>query len=228
MNDIRGNEIFPLSVKAIVEGDISLPEALNGNCDLSEDHLAVVYTPFDGFDGVDRCAYRMCDSRGEPFCDNAVVTVFVREETSKPTTPMPTSKPTIASPTHKPTGKPTALPMEIPVAVKDVVDMYVNEVVRVPVLDNDIQGNPNFPLEVIQIVQNEFNALHNALNGVCIVAEDRVHVIYTPNEGFDGVDRCTYEMCDSRGSPCEYFRLNFSSCYSCIRRILTSSNHIAT
>ena len=225
VNDDRGNAAFPLSVQSIItdadnEADnTNFPIALNGICTISQDHLAVNYTPNVGFDGVDRCAYRMCDSRGEPYCDTAIVQVTVNAPTpSSPTniptrnpTMMPTNSPTVSEeptispkPTRSPTNSPTP-ENNMPVAVKDTVTLQVNEVVRVPVLQNDILGDADFaPLRVLQIVQNDFNALHNALNGVCIVSEDRLAVVYTPNVDFDGVDRCTYEMCDSRGEPCEY------------------------
>jgi len=201
-NDFQGDDRYPLSVN-----DILPPQAANGVCEVSMDHLGVIYTPNSGFDGVDRCVYRMCDSRGEPFCDTATITITIRAEIPAPS-PKPSShfthRPTISTPTHKPTSHPSALPNnDFPVAVDDVVLMSSNEIARVAVLENDIQGSLMFPLEVIQIIQNDFqiNSLHNALNGVCEVSIDRIHVIYTPNEDFDGVDECVYEMCDSRGSP---------------------------
>ncbi len=201
-NDFQGDERYPLSVN-----DILSPQAANGVCEVSVDHLGVIYTPNNGFGGVDRCVYLMCDSRGEPFCDTATITITVRAAIPAPS-PKPSShlthEPTISTPTHKPTSHP-GLPNDLPVAVNDVVLMSSNEIARVAVLENDIQGNPLFPLEVIQIIQNDIqiNSLHNAMNGVCEVAIDRIHVMYTPNEDFDGVDECAYEMCDSRGSPCK-------------------------
>ena len=217
VNDVQGNPNFPLSVNSILTDadndadSTNFPIALNGICAISQDHLAVLYTPNDGFDGIDRCAYRMCDSCGEAYCDEAVVQVTVDAPTpiNKPT-PRPTMSPTnfsAPSISNKPTRNP-ANPNSMPIAIKDSVTLDVNQVVRVAVLGNDILGDAAYaPLRVLRIVQNDFNALHNALNGLCTVSGNRLAVVYTPNAGFDGVDRCTYEMCDNRGEPCEYYIL---------------------
>lgn len=36
-----------------------------------------------------------------------------------------------------------------------------------------------------------------ASNGECSIGLDLTEVVYVPNDGFSGTDKCTYEACDA-------------------------------
>ncbi len=135
---------------------------------------------------------------------SAPTSIPTSSPTNVPTLP-PTHAPTIG-PTPNPTNQVTNAPTMAsnPIAVDDTVEVPVNSPgFVVPVLQNDILGNPSSALYVSELIPTTFagTPIGKTLNGLCEVSADGLNVKYTPNSGFVGADTCTYRVCDQRGEP---------------------------
>ncbi len=123
------------------------------------------YFPADGFIGQDTFSYTICDN-GEPtLSSGAIVTITVG------------------------TG---ALSNQFPVAVDDFMAAQTNEMITIPVLDNDSDPDGD-NLTVILLTP--------PANGLAEVSEGQV--VYTSDLGFIGTDYLMYQICDD-GSPALY------------------------
>lgn len=132
------------------------------------------YTPGTGFLGTDSFSYQICAAGAA--CQTAVVAVTV---TATATATIPATA-TIA---NRP-----------PVAGDDASETATGVAVTIDVLANDRDDDDNLDASTVTVVRNP-------ANGITAVNTENGLVTYTPNDGFAGVDRFTYRVCD-RAQAC--------------------------
>ena len=125
--------------------------------DISDD--TIIYTPNDGFEGIDIIEYTVCDADGN--CDTATVTITV--------------------------GDPIAL---------DVVDDFVSTPIDTPIDIDILENDLGVPNEGTLTVTDPSNGTVEINDGGTPddISDDTI--IYTPNDGFEGIDIIDYTVCD--------------------------------
>ena len=150
--DVLGNDTDPkndtLNVTTFTQGS-------NGVVTVGSDG-ELVYTPNDGFSGLDTFTYTISNSNGET--DTATVYVTVGDSTK-------------------------------PDAVSDKQSTDFNSAVSIDVLSNDTDPE-NDTLNVTTFTQGS--------NGLVTVGSDG-ELVYTPNDGYSGLDTFTYTISNSNG-----------------------------
>jgi len=129
------------TVPADASGSFSKPS----NGILSKGSSELVYTPNDGFCGVDTFTYTLSNKE---FSDTATVTIDVVCDIPEEVTPTPSPSSLVTNATvdvggisENPTRAPTAMIEEIPVTLRvedDFAEGNMNEILDIPILDNDI------------------------------------------------------------------------------------------
>lgn len=146
----------------------------DGRCAIIAGEL--LYSPDTDFVGVDSCIYKICTDDG--VCDEATVTIKVLTE----------------APTKQPSPSPTATPLVV-VANDDKKTTMINTDVTSNVLENDAVSPDGEGLEVSGIVDQPSN-------GSCLSTISNT-VVYSPRDGFIGIDRCTYQACIAGTDVCD-------------------------
>jgi len=145
----------------------------NGKCTIDTNQVfpqKIIYTPNEGYVGVDVCTYRACDSGNK--CSEVGREAFVTISI-------------IGTPSQSPTGTGPSAEDDVSTLVVENQDASV----LIDVLEND---SPAFGEELFVT-----SILSQASNGVCTIAQGVPLVIYTPEDNFEGTDQCEYEACDS-------------------------------
>jgi len=118
-----------------------------------------------------------------------------------PSTPAPVPVP-VPNPTNPPvTPTPPPVPAPVPVARPDTAFVSAGgDLAFVAVLGNDTPA----PGETLTV-----KSVTAASNGDCSIGLDLLEVVYSPNDGFIGIDSCDYAACDSQ-SRCVIGRVTFT------------------
>mmetsp|Transcript_36444 Transcript_36444/g.83120 ORF Transcript_36444/g.83120 Transcript_36444/m.83120 type:complete len:614 (-) Transcript_36444:106-1947(-) len=77
-------------------------------------------------------------------------------------------------------------------SLKNPIEVDKGDSVTVNVLENDVAKGPRPNRLSVERIANQ------ARNGKCAVAFGKRRVVYTPDRGYTGRDRCAYRACDSR------------------------------
>jgi hypothetical protein len=140
----------------------------HGTCTVTSDNW-ILYEANPGYEGRDRCSYKACIT--SEICDIGVVYINVLSSIVQQTADI------------APTNKPTTILYSI-IAVNDGAITGIDRPIKIPVLANDeFTGN----------AKPRITNSTGANNGYCQVLDNEV--LYTPNFGFAGWDRCRYSVC---------------------------------
>ena len=155
----------------------------HGLCEVTTDNR-VKYTPTLGLKR-DRCSYVVCLGNGGNLCDTAWVYVNVVSDNRENILTMSSTKP-------KP-DKFTSLEDVRITAVEDGVSTGLNKSITIDAVANDDYTGSLIPL---------IKRLTLAHHGTCEVVNDKV--LYKPDDGYVGWDRCAYRVClPSRRMVCD-------------------------
>ena len=77
-------------------------------------------------------------------------------------------------------------------SLKNPIEVDSGDSVTVNVLNNDVAKGPRPNRLSVERIANQ------ARDGKCAVAFGKRRVVYTPDRGYTGRDRCVYRACDSR------------------------------
>ena len=96
----------------------------------------------------------------------------------------------------------------------DVTTTYTNHPIVIDVLFNDFfQGNGegagglHFDSSSLMLAGIESDGMH----GRCTINRDGIKVLYTPDEGYSGTDKCGYKVChELDGENCQYATISIT------------------
>jgi cysteine-rich repeat protein len=161
-----------------------VPSTLNVTSPVSNGALTssgtdMTYTPNTDYFGSDLFTYQICDNDG--LCDNAVVTINI-------TTGGGGDDDDSDDDDDTPPGR--LLP---PIANDDNTTTDIDVPVEIVLLINDYDQDG-------YILPNSTRIIIDPTNGTITSIDDTTgNVVYTPDSGFDGTDRFTYQICDNDG-----------------------------
>lgn len=185
----------------------------HGLCEVTTDNR-VKYTPTLGLK-QDRCSYVVCLGNGGNLCDTAWVYVNVKSDNRENILTMSSTKP-------KPSKVVT--PSSDDVQVNAVVDelstnreniltiasMKPKQDMRIIAVEDGVSTGLNKPITIDVVANDEYTGslipfikrLTLAHHGTCEVVNDKV--LYMPDDGYVGWDRCAYRVClPSRRMVCD-------------------------
>ncbi|KAL3801725.1 LOW QUALITY PROTEIN: hypothetical protein ACHAW5_010065 [Stephanodiscus triporus] len=168
--DVVANDKYTGSLSPVVKRTTS---ANHGSCDAMNNQ--VLYTPSDGYEGWDRCSYRVCLSVG--VCDEALINIKV----------LPASNPRPAPLESNPTTEIAITPLSDEGRITASAPGH-NRAITIDVVANDKYTGSLSP-----VVKRTTSANH----GSCDAMNNQV--LYTPSDGYEGWDRCSYRVCLSVG-----------------------------
>jgi outer membrane protein OmpA-like peptidoglycan-associated protein len=143
------------------EDIIVLDKPLHGALDYDDSFGEFDYQPSLSFTGVDSFSYKICATNGD--CDEAMVYIKVNDPSVK---------------------------NQLPEVNDDEFTVYMDTVMDVNVLENDIDHDG-------KIEFRSFKIMEQVTNGTLTMDHDLEKVMYSPNKGYKGDDQFSYQVCDN-------------------------------